>query len=449
MRYNLNILIRIALLVANILLLEWILGDDRLFFNQIILVVVLVVQVVLLIRFVNHTNRELSRFFSAIRHQDFSSSFRQEPLNRSFAGLQASMMEIIDSYKKVKIEKEAQYHFLRLLVSQIRVGIISLSGDSVLLINPTAEQLLGLQGLKSWQHARELNPSFSTAVDQIEGQGRKLVDVQVRQESRILAIDVSRITILDQEHRLITVHDINAEIEQKEIEAWLKLIRILTHEIMNSVTPISSLTETMQGMLTKKEGEPKSAAELNDTIITDIRFALHTIQHRSEGLLHFVDNYRKMTRVPTPVKEDVDIRNFIEGIATLMTGSLNRQGIKFTTLVEGPALTSRMDPTLIEQVLINLITNSAHAVEHQKVKEVSVSCSVRDHYLTLMVSDSGVGIPPKALKEIFVPFYSTKKQGSGIGLSLSKQIITLHGGTIRVTSAPETGTTFTISIPLS
>ena len=274
--------------------------------------------------------------------------------------------------------------------------------------------------------------------------GRKLIETHIHGETKILTVDVSTQTILEKPHKLITLQDINSEIEQKEIEAWHKLIRILTHEIMNSITPIASLTETMQSMLTDKQGEQKALSAINDETIQDIRFSLNTIQNRSEGLLHFVENYRKLTRVPKPVVEPVNISKFLGSIEKLMQETLQRHDITFSITVEDTKLTATLDPALIEQVVINLVTNSMHALEGRKDKVIQVKGYKQENKVTLEIADNGKGIPEKELKEIFIPFFSTKKEGSGIGLSLSKQIISQHGGTIKVSSVPEKGTSFYI-----
>jgi two-component system, NtrC family, nitrogen regulation sensor histidine kinase NtrY len=439
-RFSILIIIRITLLVANVLVIAWIFGDVRLFFNQIILGLILIGQVAELIHFVNHTNRELSRLFLAIRHSDFSMSFSHPAMGRSFKELQASLSEIIVAYKNVKIEKEAQYHFLQMLVNQVHVGIISLTGEDVVLINPTAERLLNIQGLKNWRLIKQFNPSLQNEFDQIGESGRKLVEIKSQGETKIISVDISTSVILEKSYKLITLQDINSEIEQKEIEAWHKLIRILTHEIMNSVTPISSLSETMQAMLTDKNGRQKNLSDLNDETISDLRFSINTIQKRSEGLLTFVETYRKLTRIPKPAIEEVNVKSFLQNVESLMTPKLQEQQIKLT--LECGEFTHSFDPTLVEQVLINLITNSTHALENRPDKKINIKAFQQENATLIEVEDNGKGIPDKELREIFVPFFSTKKEGSGIGLSLSKQIMSLHGGSIKVQSAQDVGTVF-------
>jgi nitrogen fixation/metabolism regulation signal transduction histidine kinase len=427
--------------------LSVIFGDTRLFFNQIILFVILIIQIAELVRFVNHTNRELARLFLAIRHSDFSITFRDPPLGKSFKELQYSMMEIIQAYKDVKIEKEAQYHFLQTLVKQLQFGIISLKNESTItIINPMAEQLAGIHGAKNWKLVRQLNPEFAERIDGLGDNTRSLMQFTVNGEKKTFSVDIRTPIILDQPHKLITFQDINSEIEQKEIEAWHKLIRILTHEIMNSVTPIASLTETMQTVLEDKEGKQKQVNEIQEETIKDIRFSLKTIHKRSEGLLSFVDTYRKLTKVPQPTIESVAVREMLDEIIQLMQQHTNGiKSIEFTVDVVPPQLTVQADPKLIEQVLINLVTNSIQAINGKDIGLISLKGYEKNNRIFIEVTDNGKGIPEKELGEIFVPFFSTKKEGSGIGLSLSKQIMSLHGGTIKVSSVAGQGTSFFLS----
>jgi signal transduction histidine kinase len=258
----------------------------------------------------------------------------------------------------------------------------------------------------------------------------------------MLSIDISTNLLLDTPHQLIIIQDINQEIEQKEIEAWHKLIRILTHEIMNSVTPISSLTETTQSMLELKDGSLRKAADLTDEIIADIQFSLKTIQKRSDGLLNFVETYRAFSKVPKPVFEPVDLNELVSGVEQLMREEMMRNKIQFRKDVRTGTTHIPMDRVLVEQVLINLFSNSIHALEGRPNAQIMVSTYDVDKNVVIELHDNGVGIPEKEINHIFIPFFSTRKEGSGIGLSLSKQIMSSHGGTIRVKSTPGEGTSF-------
>jgi two-component system, NtrC family, nitrogen regulation sensor histidine kinase NtrY len=446
-RFTFLIIVRIILLLANVLLLSAIFGDKRLFFNQIILFIILIFQVIELIRFVNHTNRELTKLFYAIRHSDFSITFKQSILGKSFKELQDSMIDIIQAYKQVKIEKEAQFHLLQLMVNQLNVGIIAVQNDDqITLINPTAEHLTGLKGLKNWKTLKQLNPSLSNELEQLGNQGKRLVEIKSQYETSYLSVEVGSLIILNQPMKLITLQNINSEIEQKEIEAWHKLIRILTHEIMNSVTPISSLTETMQSMLTDKNGNEIQIQSLNQETISDIRFSLHTILKRTDGLLNFVENYRKLTKIPKPSKEKLNVKEFLLSIERLMLPELTRKNITLTIHAD-EKLNAEFDTMLIEQVLINMITNSIHAVDNVERPHITLSSHANDKQITIEIKDNGKGISQKELSEIFIPFFTTKKEGSGIGLSLSKQILAAHGGSIKVHSVVNEGSTFYLYFP--
>jgi nitrogen fixation/metabolism regulation signal transduction histidine kinase len=438
-RFSILAITRIILIVANALLLAWIFGDMQLFFNQIILGLILVFQVWELIHFINHTNRELARLFMAVKHSDFSVTFNQPSLGKSFSELQTSLTEIIKSYRDVKIDKEAQYQFLQLLVNQIQVGIISVMQNDITLINPVAEKIAGVKGVRNWKILENMNPSLAA---QLKDEGKRLIEIKSPGEAKILAVEVTQMMMIDKPYRLITLQDINSEIEQKEIEAWHKLIRILTHEIMNSVTPIASLSETMQAMLSNRSSE-----DIGEDIINDIQFSLNTIQKRSERLIDFVENYRRLTRVPKPVTQTVGVQSFLLNMENLMREEIGRKQISLTLDVEDANLEIKMDPALVEQVLINLLRNSIHAVEEKMEGRIEVKAYTDEKNVVMEVNDNGKGIPDKELKEIFVPFFSTKKDGSGIGLSLSKQIMSLHGGRIKVSSVVNEGTTFFLVFP--
>lgn len=438
-RFSFQTIVRIVLIILSVLVLSLIFGDMRLFFNQIIIVLVITLQVWELIHFINHTNRELSRLFIAIKHSDFSITFNQGQLGKTFRELQASMVDIIQSYREVKIEKEAQYQFLQLLVNQIQIGILSVLDDDIILINPVAEKILGAKGVKNWKVLKQLNPRLASA---LMDDGKKLVEIKASEGAKILAVEISSVVMIDKPYKLITLQDINSEIEQKEIEAWHKLIRILTHEIMNSVTPIASLSETMQSMLSDKPGNQKPLQDIQDETIKDIRFSLNTIQKRSERLLEFVENYRKLSRVPKPVVESVNVSQLLFTIENLMRQELSRESVHFKIINADENLHLSIDPSLMEQVIINLVRNSIHALENRSDKRIEIIAYTEDRFAVIEVKDSGKGIPEKEVNEIFIPFFSTKKEGSGIGLSLSKQIMSMHGGRIRVTSKVNEGTSF-------
>ncbi|ELR68198.1 two-component system sensor histidine kinase [Fulvivirga imtechensis AK7] len=442
-KFTFKVAVRILLILGVMIALALIFGDERLFFNQIILTIVMILQIVELLRFVNHTNRELTKFLLAIRHQDFSINFGKSKIGQSFEELNDAFTDIIKIYKDAKIENERQFHHLKMVVSNINIGILSVENEqNIVLINKPAEHLLNAEGVKNWKILLQKQPFFVKEIESIGNSGRKLINIEVNGETRTLSVDVNSMLMFDKNLKLITFQDIKGEIEQTEIEAWHKLIRILTHEIMNSATPISSLTETMQTML-ERNGVQRPAGELNDEVIGDLLFSLKTIHRRSDGMLAFIEDYRQLTKISKPKIAPVAVNELFEAIQQLMSTEFEKANIRFTTDTDGVS-TIPMDSHLIEQVLINLITNSIHALEGVTKPEVSLKAIKYAEKYVIKVSDNGCGISQKELNQIFVPFFSTKKQGSGIGLSLSKQIMHLHRGNIKASSELGGGTTFSL-----
>lgn len=365
-------------------------------------------------------------------------NFQKTYRGSSFDELNEGFDEIIKTYKKTKLENEGHFQYLKMVVNYMNVGIISLENhENIVLMNNPAEDLLGIEGIKNWKILTEKIPHFASEIDEIADSGRKLIELKESSNVRTLSVDVNSMVLLDKSYKLITFQDIRGEIEQKEIEAWHKLIRILTHEIMNSATPIASLTETMQTML-EEDGKQKPLSSLDEETISDIRFSLRTIHKRSEGMLAFIDDYRKLTKVPQPKLEEVNLHEFLNEIKVLMQAHLTKQNISID--IDAEEVKLKFDPKLIEQIIINLITNSIHALKDVTDASITLSTYQESNQTVLSVKDNGCGIAENELNEIFVPFFSTKKDGSGIGLSLSKQIMHLHGGTIKAISEKGVGT---------
>jgi signal transduction histidine kinase len=245
---------------------------------------------------------------------------------------------------------------------------------------------------------------------------------------------------------LVTIKDIQHVLEEQETESWQKLIRVLTHEIMNSITPIASLSTTLNGILKSYPREGEGKTEVENENLGEIENAIQTINKRSNGLLHFVDTYRNLTKIPKPNFTFFKVRGLFDNIMGLMESELNRQKIKITTRVEPERLEITADEQLLEQVLINLVKNAMHALKGQNNAQITMHAFYNKRgRFTIQVSDNGPGILPEVLERIFIPFFTTKTSGSGIGLALSRQILRLHNGTITAQSKPGGETTFTLT----
>lgn len=441
-RFALLVIIRIALLMLTLTALAFIFAKTELFFNQIILVSVIIIQVSELIRFITYTNRELAKLLLAIRYSDFSISFKGKKRGKSFQELQEAFVEIIDAFKKVSVEKEAQFKFLKVIVDHINVGIIAIKEDyEIELMNQSATDTLKVTVPNYWKQFQQLLPHFAEEISHMEDNERKLMELNIKDDSLQISVHLTKIKILNYRYKIITFQDIRSEIEQKEIEAWHKLIRILTHEIMNSVTPITSLSETMLMLLQTEDKQQKPISEVTEEDMEDLTFSLNTIQKRSEGLLHFVDDYRRLTKIKQLELEKLPVKAVIEDITNLLQSEFKRDNVTLQTDVRSDFEVA-IDEKLVAQVLINLLTNARHAVEGVESPMVKIKAYYEDRSKIIEITDNGCGIEPQKMDQIFIPFFSTKEQGSGIGLSLSKQIMKKHKGDLRVKSEQGKGASF-------
>ena len=442
-RFTYLVVLRVLLLFASMAVASWLWLLYDLKFTYIFLFILVLTQVVELIRFVNRTNTELGKFLDALRYGDYSVGFSNTKLGGSFSDLNESFTEVIEMLKTSRAEKESHAELLSMALENIRLGLIIWgTGNKIVLMNSAAREMLMLPKFKTWEMLQKKKSSFTQHLGDFSFEGRKLIEIETDSESREFYLDLSHISLLGQTYHLIAFSDLKNEIEQKEIDAWHKLIRILAHEVMNSVTPVTSLSETIRGMLTDSDGNTIDPQNLTAERMEDIVLALDTIVRRSKGMLNFVEDYRKLTKLPAPKLETVPIEQLFEEVCQLMKPQAHEKGINLKTELNNKRLAVRADRKMIEQTLINLVGNAIYAMEEQGEGEIVLSASMQESHLLIQVKDNGPGIPEDILPSIFIPFFSTRKNGTGIGLSLSKSIMRLHTGNISVRSKPGEETTF-------
>jgi nitrogen fixation/metabolism regulation signal transduction histidine kinase len=290
-------------------------------------------------------------------------------------------------------------------------------------------------------------PDFAHQLEHMARDGRKLIELGYGPEMHQISVYNHEIVLLEKQCRVITFYDIQAEIEQKEIEAWYKLIRILTHEIMNSTTPLISLTETILMLLEDEKGDQKDLEKITNQNIRDVRFSVNTIKNRSEGILKFVEAYRKLTDIPHPEFDTVPLVELFQLTTALLEAELKRRKIQVQIKVEPESLCIFCDRSLMDQVLINLMTNSMYALDLQDKPVIRMSAFEGPSRISILIEDNGKGIDPDILQKVFIPFFSTREGGSGIGLSFSKFVILQHGGRIKLESRKNEFTKCTIDLP--
>lgn len=437
--FRLNIILRVIVLGISITLLFYLILSTSLYASIAVLILIIVYQTYSLIFYVEKTNRDLARFLSAIEHSDFSQTFIDTSLGSSFKNLYQSFNNVILKFQNTRNDKEEHLRYLETVMQHVGIGLISYnqSGD-VQFINNSAKRLLKITHLNNISSLNKVSKTLTEKLFNLKAGDKETVKIIDENDFIQLIIYATEFKLRDQKYILVSLQNIQSELEEKEMEAWQQLIRVLTHEIMNSITPISSLSSTVQSIL--KNFSPDDRESLSD-----IDDAVNTIHKRSEGLIHFVNSYRNLTKIPKPNFQIFTIASLFERIEKLMGKELRDAGIKFNLSVTPLSLEITADPELIEQVIINLMINAKQSLDSKDNGEINLtSCLDERGKILIRVTDNGPGIPEDVLEKIFIPFYSTKKNGSGIGLSLSRQILRAHGGNIRVASKPNEETIFTL-----
>lgn len=447
--FRLNIIIRVFLLIVTAYILVNVLHSGGYFMTPFLLIILILGQVISLIHYIEKTNRIVTSFLESVRFSDFSRTFQAEGLGSSFDNLKKAFNKVIEDFQKIRSEKEEHYFYLQNIITHIEIGIIAYQKDgTVEMINNAAKKLFNVQQLKNIQLLETWNPGLELVFFNIEPGDNELIKVKRGEDNLQLSIYATEFKINEREIILVSIKNIQSELEEQEMEAWQKLIRVLTHEIMNSIAPIASLTSTVNLMVTEvAENIEKQAGENFDREgIDDIINALNTIHKRSTGLIHFVEKYRNLTRIPKPNFSVYKVKDQFDNIHSLLEKEIKEKNIKFEMSIVPDKLELTADEQLIEQVLINMVKNSIHALDSTEKKKITLKAFINNNgKRVIQVIDNGQGIIKEVGDKIFIPFFTTKSSGSGIGLSLSKQIMRVHNGNIKVNSLPYVETCFTLT----
>jgi nitrogen fixation/metabolism regulation signal transduction histidine kinase len=413
----------------------------------------ILVQSQFLIKYVSNTNYSLVKFLEALKNEDYAVYFSPSKKGDSFVKVYEDFNFIIKKFERNKIEKEAQYTYFKYILEHVNLGIISIkkedlfnehSNEEIPFLNRAACEILQQPQHKYWHRLAQHVPWLVAEIKKLKNGGKILVDFGDENERKQLSLEVLELQLLTTPYLIITFQDIRSEIEQKEIEAWHNVIKILAHEMLNSFTPVGSLASTIKTLTENEKGETLSLDQLDAEDISDIHIAATTIKKRSDGLLTFVKDYRTISNVPIPKCVKINVKQFLTSIESLMLPVVKEAQITLKLLPIPSNATIYADDKLIEQVMINLINNSIHALQGQKNPTIKLSCTVSLDKTLIMVHDNGIGIEEKIMNQIFIPFYTTKKNGSGIGLSLSKNILKKHGGNLLVSSEVGLYTAFSL-----
>ncbi len=399
-------------------------------------------QIILLIKFINRSNKQVTDFVKGINYADYTQNIKFDRLGGNFAELAGEMEKLVNKIKDARFEKEEYLRYLQTIVEHIGIGLISFDADGrVEIMNKGAKKILKVQHLQNISSLDDFHKGLGTYFFQITPGQKGLFKLSIGTEDIQLMVQGTGFRMKNDSHKLISFYNILAELEENEIEAWQKLTRVLTHEIMNSTAPISSLTSTALELL------GNNSKNMPQDILKDINDALDTIRKRSDGLTAFVNKFRDISKIYKPNLQTIKVGELFYNVRLLTAQNLASNNIRISASVEPEEMELIADPNLFIQVIINLIYNSVQAIGESKEGIIGLSAQINDQGKALIqVSDNGPGISPNLLDKIFIPFFTTKSNGSGIGLSISQSIIRAHGGTIRVRSNEGSGTVFSITL---
>jgi two-component system, NtrC family, nitrogen regulation sensor histidine kinase NtrY len=441
MDYRVGLLGRIALVAASLFLLSYAMIDDWGVFMISLFLILVVFQIIFLVRYSESSFNKVRLFLDNIKQDKYSQLYPVKFDGTETDDLHIEFNAILAKLKEDQAEKEANYQYFRSVFKHLSIGLITFGENGeIQILNVAAKRILNVDELKNVGEIESINKELHLAIQNLRTGGSELIKIAHPDGIMQLSVYVIELLMRGERFKLVSLQNIQSELEEKEMEAWQNLVKVLTHEIMNSIAPISSLAGTLKGEIEYKmdHNEPLSPTDMEDCLL-----GITTIEKRSEGLISFVSDFRSLAHIPTPKFGSIGISKLFDQLKVLLQNQLEAHDIKFVKELNPKELILFGDQMQIEQVMINLLQNAIQAVEDSDEKVITLRAFIDEAgKIILEISDTGKGIEEEALGKIFIPFFTTKKKGSGIGLSLSKQIMRRHKGNIQVRSTLGEGTTF-------
>jgi nitrogen fixation/metabolism regulation signal transduction histidine kinase len=402
---------------------------------------IIIYQVVEFYRFHKKGYEELNQFVESVHYRDFSRNFDVKHAPVELQPLRKGFNEINSTFKIISKEKETQYQYLQKILELVDTGILSykITTGEVVWMNESLKRMLQLPYLKTISSLARRDEELHKNILELKPGETKIATAHLEKSSFKILLSATAFQTDGEKYKLIAFQNVDEALDETESKAWQKLLSVMTHEIMNSIAPISSLADTLKSRLLQ------SMPDLNNESgsVDDLELGIDTIKRRSEGLLKFAETYRNLNKITTPNLKKIYVRDLFESINQLMQPTLDQKNIDLQIVLKDTGIMLEADTNLIEQVLINLVVNCIEAVKDRSIAKIILS-AYRDsnNKMVISVADNGTGMSAEIIDKIFIPFFSTKKNGSGIGLSLSKQIMMLHKGNIQIHSVEGVGTSF-------
>ncbi|WP_114749015.1 sensor histidine kinase [Pleomorphovibrio marinus] len=441
MDFRVGLLGRVLAFAATLFILAYTIFNDSGVFSISLFIILAVAQLVFLVRYADSSFKKVRQFLNNIKLSNYATVYPVKFDGTEIDDLHIEFNAILAKLKEDQLEKEANYHYFRTVFQHLSIGLITFEEDgSIQILNTAAKRMLNIQLLGNISEIAKVNKELHHAIHHLRTGGSELIKIAHPDGIMQLSVYVIELVLRDSKFKLVSLQNIQSELEEKEMEAWQNLVRVLTHEIMNSIAPISSLAATLRDDLA---GKAKGKESLNADELEDYQMGISTIEKRSEGLINFVSDFRSLAHIPTPKFTAIKISELFERLQLLFQNQLDQEQVKMNISIQPDDLLLFADCSLIEQVIINITQNAIHAVKEVEGKWVKLRAFIDENgKIIIEVSDNGKGIEEEAMGKIFIPFFTTKKRGSGIGLSLSKQIMRRHKGNIQVKSKLGKGTTF-------
>ena len=407
--------------------------------------ILIIYQVYNLVHYVNKTNRKLAHFFNSVSNEDSVLTFSSKYEGEIFDSLHSSLNELNTTIGEMRRQNARQSLFLNNLVEHVGVGLISYTKDGdVEIYNNAAKRLVQINQLGNIKDIGTRYPELLKCILGLQPHNQQLIRLVTEHSVLFLSLKLSIFKSAKETLNLLSIQDIRIELEQNELDSWQKLIRVLTHEISNSISPIASLANTTKKYYVNKDtGSAVKLDEIDDALLHKTIDSLDTIESTGRGLIDFVGKYKSLTALPQPKFETFRIRDLFDKLQALLVEEADSNNIVLEFSSSPESLELKADLNLLEMVFINLINNAFQALENSKEGKVRVSAYRNvENRVEILTKDNGAGIPASIIDDIFIPFYTTKNKGSGIGLSLSRQIMRLHRGTITASSVSGEATVF-------
>ncbi|GAA5028405.1 histidine kinase [Marivirga lumbricoides] len=445
-RFSIGLIIRLIGAFITLSLTAFLFQSSEHYLGPVVLLALAILQFVELYNYVNTINKKVIRFLESVQYSDFSSNFSTDnKLGKSFKKLNQAFNDVLEIFRKTRVEKEQNLIMISTILQNIQTGILSFDASGeVGLLNSMTKKLLLTPQIRNMDDIRRSQPEvFKRLVELKPGKSDLIIvnsDIKLALSSTILRLG-------NKDWKIVSLHNIYSELQQNELYAWQNLTKVLRHEIMNSITPIATLVSSMNDILEEDLTKQPMSYDMPLEAHEDLKLGLKTIENRSRGLVNFINAYRDYTNIPAPKFSTISAQQLIRYVAKLYKEELQKGGISLQLNLPEIDVKLWADEEQIQLILINLIKNAKESLHNTENPSLSITIITTQNFYYINVEDNGEGIVPEALERIFIPFFTTKKEGSGIGLALSRQIMQLHNGKLNASSTPGVNTTFTLQFP--